>query len=416
MRRVLLGLAVLWSLPLCEEVVNAQGPRALQSSWCKSTPERTATVRRVGTTEALYDAVKDARPQTTILIERGEYRLNRSLDISTPHVVLRAADGDRNGVILRGSGITERQVGVAISVSAADVTIADLTVGWVGFHGIQVRGERGASRVMIHNVRVVDTGQQLIKGSTDGAQLHADGGVVECSTLEYTDHAPTDYTNGIDVLAGNDWIVRDNTIRNIRGVPNGAFKSGPAILFWANSRGTVVERNLIVDSFRGIAFGIGPGASEGLARDHELFYDHQGGAIRNNIVINLNPWADEGIEANAAGPVAVDYNTVLTFGSLSWAISVRFPGTRALVRNNLTSKPPVRRNGGQFTGGGNVSGAKADWFVDVAHGDFALNGLTLTPVDAGMTVPEVNEDAARSSRVYGKAPDAGAFEFHGRHD
>ena len=63
-----------------------------------------------------------------------------------------------------------------------------------------------------------------------------------------------------------------------------------------------------------------------------------------------------------------------------------------------------------------MSGAKADWFVDVAHGDFALNGLTITPVDAGMTVPEVNEDAARSSRVYGKAPDAGAFEFHGRHD
>jgi hypothetical protein len=362
----------------------------------------------------LYNEVQRARPDTTILIDRGDYHLSRMLDINTPRVVLRGTDGDPAHVVLRGGGMTESAVGVALSVSAPDVTIADVTIGYVGFHGIQVRGERGASRVMIHNVRIVDTGQQLIKGSTDGMTLHADDGVVACSTLEYSDHAPSNYTNAVDVLAARNWIVRDNTIRRIRGIAAEGWASGPAILFWANSQGTRVERNTIIDSFRGIALGLGPGASGPLARDHEAFYDHQGGWIRNNVVVNLNAWADEGIEANAAGTVPIDHNTVLTEGMLPWAISARFPGTIAFARNNLTSKPVTRRNGGEASVGGNVSGATSEWFIDASHGNVALNGTNLKAVDAGVALPDVTEDAARQPRTDGKAPDAGAFEYRGR--
>ena len=266
---------------------------------------------------------------------------------------------------------------------------------------------------MIHNVRIVDTGQQLIKGSTDGGALHADEGVVACSTLEYSDHAPSNYTNAVDVLGGDNWIVRDNTIRRIRGVAEERWAAGPAILFWGNSHGTRVERNVIVDSFRGIAFGLGPGAAGRLARDGEAFYDHQGGWIRNNVVVNLNSWADEGIEANATGTVAIDYNTVLTEGTLPWTISARFPGTIVFARNNLTSKPLTRRNGGQANVGGNVSGATTEWFVDAARGNLALNGTNLTAVDAGVVLADVIEDAARQPRIEGEAPDAGAFEYRG---
>jgi hypothetical protein len=412
--RWLLVVVVLGSAWFVRAPVNAQAVQVAPCPRCTWTPIHTTNTRRVRTTAALTEAVAHATPNTTILIDRGEYILDRTLDFSSPHVVMRATDGDAAGVILRGGGMTEKRVGVAISVSASDVTVADVTVGWVGFHGIQVRGERGASRVVIHNVHIVDTGQQLIKGSTDGGREHADQGLIACSTLEYTDHAPSNYTNAVDIIAGNNWVVRDNTVRRIRGLPTDAWNAGPAILFWGNSRGTIVERNVIVDSFRGIALGLGPGASQQLSREHEMFYDHQGGAIRNNIVVNLNSWADEGIEVNAAGAVAIDHNTVLTRGSLPWGISVRFPGTRALVRNNLTSKAPVRRNGGQFIGGGNVSGATADWFVDAAHGNVALNGSVLTPVDAGVTIPEVTEDAACGRRVNGRAADAGALEFRGR--
>ena len=161
----------------------------------------------------LFDAVRRAKPGATILLADGEYRLPRMLDIAVPGVTLRARSGNRDSVVLRGGGMTERDVGVAISVSAADVTLADLTIGWVGFHAVQVRGERAANRVTLHNVRVADTGQQLLKGSTARNGVFADDGLVACSLFEYTDRAPSDYTNGVDVLAGRGWTVRDNVLR-----------------------------------------------------------------------------------------------------------------------------------------------------------------------------------------------------------
>jgi hypothetical protein len=264
--------------------------------------------------------------------------------------------------------MNERSVGVAISVGAPDVVIADLTVGFVGYHGIQVRGERGASRVVLHNVHVVDTGQQLVKGSVSQDRVYADDGLVACSLFEYTDHAPSSYTNGVDILAGRGWTVRDNRFERIRGPASERWAAGAAVLFWANSQDTVVERNVIVDSFRGIALGLGPGSSN-LARNGEQVFDHQGGRIHNNVVVNLHPWADEGIEANSASGVSIEHNTVLTQGSVDWSISLRFPSTGATVRNNLTSLPIVLRNGGRAQVEGNVQGARADWFVNAAKGD-----------------------------------------------
>ena len=409
------SFVTLWAVAMWLSMASTQPAAAAPAACprCGWTPASTVAVQHVRSVLELYRAVGGARGATTILLADGEYMLDRMLDVQTPGVVIRGASGDPSKVVLRGAGMTEGQVGVAVSISAPNVTVADLTIGYVGFHGIQVRGERGASRVMIHNVRIVDTGQQLIKGSTDGGTLHADEGLVACSTLEYSDHAPSNYTNAVDVLGGNDWTVRDNTIRRIRGVDAERGASGPAILFWANSQGTKVERNVIIDSFRGIAFGLGPGASGRFSRDHEAFYDHQGGWIRNNVVVNLNAWADEGIEANAAGRVAIDHNTVLTEGALSWAISARFPGTIVFARNNLMSKPLIRRNGGQANVGGNVPTASSDWFVDAAHGNVALNGTNLTAVNAGVPLADVSEDASRQPRTQSKAPDAGAFEYRG---
>jgi len=343
------------------------------------------------------------------VIAAGEYRLDRMLDISTPSLVLRGADHDFSKTILRGAGMTEQAVGVAISVSAPQVTIADMTIGYVGFHGIQVRGERGASQVMIHNVHIVDTGQQLIKGSTDGGPMHADEGVVACSTLEYSDHAPSDYTNGVDVLGGNGWSVHDNTLRRIRGPADRRFASGPAILFWANSQDTRIERNTIIDSFRGIAFGLGPGASRALARNGEARFDHQGGSIRNNVVVNMHDWADEGIELNAARGATVDHNTVVTLG-LPWSISVRFAGATAQVRNNLTSRQVILRDGGEATQRGNVAGASPAWFVDAERADLRLSRDGRAARRTGVMLPDVKDDRVGRSRPAGTPPDAGAFQ------
>jgi hypothetical protein len=136
--------------------------------------------------------------------------------------------------------------------------------------------------------------------------------------------------------------------------------------------------------------------------------------VRHNVVVNLNAWADEGIEANAAPDVRVEFNTVMVEGTLPWSISLRFPQTSALVRNNLSSRRVLSRNEGQLREEGNVQGAARTWFVDVESGNLRLAGTAVRAIDAGVTVREVEADFEGLPRTVGPKPDAGAFEYQGR--
>lgn len=317
------------------------GAPRVEGASCDWVPPATRHSLRVRTTSELFKAVAKAK-ESTIFIEGGEYRLPRTLEIDVVDIVLAGASGDPAKVILRGEGMTDPAAGVAIPIGAPRVTIANLTVGYVRYHGIHIRGEAGESNAVLYNLHVVDTGQQLAKGSAAEGNAQADGGLLACSTLEYSSNAPSDYTNGIDVLAAKDWGVRGNRFFRIRGPEKLGWKAGPAILFWANSQNTRVEHNLVIDSYRGIAFSLGPGISR-YARDGERTYDHQRGVIHDNVVVNRNPWADEGIELNAVRDIVVEGSVVATEGRLPRSISARFPETTAVVRNNRTTRGIVLR-------------------------------------------------------------------------
>ena len=365
--------------------------------------------RTVSNAGALERAVESARPGDTILLADGSYALDRMIDIRTPRVTLRGKSGDRTKVVLHGRGMKGDSAGVALSVSAPDVTIADLTIRDVGFHAIQVRGEQGASRFTLHNARLQDTGQQLLKGSVSEQRIFADDGLVACSDFAYTSNAPSDYTNGVDLLATRGWVIRDNRFFQIRGPESGGWAAGPAILVWAASENTLVERNLIIDSYRGIALGIQDQPSR-YARNGEGSYDHTGGWIRNNVVVNLNPWSDTGIEANAARHVRIEHNTVLVEGKTPWAIDTRFAATDAIVRNNLANRQVFQRQGASVTLDGNVLTARRSWFVDPQAGDLHLTSTGRPAIDAGIRISDVLDDFDRAVRPAGRAPDAGAFE------
>ncbi len=379
---------------------------------CGWVPPPEVEARTVREVTELVEALARSKPGATVLLEDGEYRLSRTLDIRVAGLVLRGRSGDPARVRLVGGGLDDRAVGVGISVSAPRVALADLTVGSVGFHGVQVRGENGAHDVVLHRVRIVDTGQQLLKVSAGADGGHADRGLVACSELGYSHAAPSDYTNGVDVLGGKGWTVRDNRFLRIRGPATAGARAGPAVLFWKNAQDTVVERNVILDSYRGIAFGLGP-PQGGYAREREAVYDHQGGAIRNNVVCNLHSWADEGIEVNAARGARIEHNTVFHQGALPWSISVRFPSSWASVRNNLISGRVERRDGGRAEQTGNVTGARADWFADAPGCDLRPAAAGRAAVDAGVPLPDLATDFDGRPRTRGRAPDAGAFESGG---
>jgi hypothetical protein len=369
-------------------------------------------VRHVTSVADLARVVSSARPGDTILLADGTYDLRQTIDITTPGLTLRSRSGDPSAVVLRGRGMQRDPVGVAISVSAAGVTIADLTIRDVGFHAIQVRGELGASRFTLHNARLLDAGQQLLKGSVSEAHVYADDGLIACSEFAYTTTAPSNYTNGVDLLATSGWTIRDNRFARIRGPENDGWQAGPTILIWAAGKDTVIERNLILDGYRGIALGL-TDVPHRLARNGERAYDHSGGLVRNNVIVNLHRWADEAIEANAARDLRVEHNTVFTEGETPWGIGVRFAAADVLIRNNLTNSRIFQRDGARATLDGNVTSARRSWFVNPARADMHLTEDGRPAVDVGVDIPDATLDYDRATRPAGRAPDAGAFETKG---
>jgi hypothetical protein len=352
-------------------------------------------------------AIGRANPDLTILLEDGVYDLHGArLEIHVPGLVLRGEKGRLSRVLLRGRGTSERLE--AIFVNAPRVTVADLAISRVGLHGIHVRGGDGTSGVAIHHVHIQDTGQQLIKGSTAQGDKPCRNGLVACSTLEYTESAPSDYTNGIDMLNAENWVVRDNSLLKIRGPRSQGYRSGPAILFWQGSRDTVVERNWLVDCYRGIALGLVKNQANAPGR-----LDHQGGVVRRNALCNLNAWADEGIEVNASPGALVEHNTVLVEGRLPWSIKIRFPTASARVWNNLSNHPVVLRDGAKAELKSNVVTARRDWFVNAGRGDLRLVRGDSVAVDAGIVTPNWSQTSDEPSAFDGSAPDAGAFEYRG---
>jgi hypothetical protein len=103
-------------------------------------------------------------------------------------------------------------------------------------------------------------------------------------------------------------------------------------------------------------------------------------------------------------------------GRLPWSISIRFPTTSGVARNNLTARRITFRERGTATLEGNVDAAARSWFLDALSGNLRLAGTAVRAIDAGVPVTEPQEDFDGLPRAVGERPDAGAFEYQGRRD
>lgn len=384
--------------------------------FAKGQSQDSVTVVPSGDVKSLIWSVKTAEPGMTIVLEDGVYVLSGSqhLAIKSPHVTIRGASGNREHVRIEGGSTT-------VVVNANDATIADLTMSGPAFHHIQVRGERGVSRTRIYNVHLLDAGQQFIKVSAgDGmGQKFGDDGLVACSVMEYTtfskgnSRTSATYTNGVDILAGNGWMIRDNVFRRIRSEKGPA---GPAILVWKNAMNTVIKRNVIVDSWRGIALGLA--ASNSRSRGGaDASYDHQHGVVMNNVILALHEPADAAIENNFARDSQILHNTIYYRKDLphavNWGIEYRYAPTSVIIQNNLSNLPirqrfPVAQ--GEAVIKGNVTNAQADWFRNILMEDVHLSSGTYA-IDRGVELSGDHWDFEGALRPIGNAPDVGADEY-----
>lgn len=226
------------------------------------------------------------------------------------------------------------QTDFLIQISASDVTIANLTLQRAYYHPIHIYGTADAtSGILLHNLRIVDPGQQAIKVNPN--PHFVDNSTIECCSIELTDtgrgHIRNNcYTGGVDVHQARGWIVRNNYIEGF-WCDFGLSEHG--VHFWKGSRETLVEGNVIVDCARGIGFGLDgdPGRtySDYSYPPGTPYLEHIDGIIRNNFVAATDTdlfasqyGFDSGISLEHARGAQVTHNTVASsqapYSSIEW--------------------------------------------------------------------------------------------------
>ncbi|MBI4232640.1 S-layer homology domain-containing protein [Candidatus Peregrinibacteria bacterium] len=303
---------------------------------CAPLTNTIGTVINVTNVNELKDAIAQANSSdnTTILLADGTYTLDNGLWVDGDNIIIRSQSGNRDAVKIKGQGMNGGVPNV-FWLAGDNITVADMTVGEVANHAIQVHGELDADNALLHNLHIIDTMEQLVKVSYDAnqMQLSSDNGVLECSTLEYTAGiGPQYYIGGIDAHNAKNWLVKNNTFKNISSPEEDWAEH--AVHFWSTSQDTRVENNTIINCDRGIGFGLGDRG-------------HIGGMILNNTIINNNERGDVGIGLENASGVLVEGNTITLNHDYPNAIEYRFAGSKNItIKNNVTNKAIVSRDGG----------------------------------------------------------------------
>jgi hypothetical protein len=417
-------LALVVATPVLAESRASSTARAAASpSDCRRLAAPSGPTIRVGPGEAdrLPAIVARAPARSTVLLANGIYRVPSTLNVSKAGVTIRSRSGRPGAVVIDGRYAT----GDLVAVAASDVRIAEVTLTRASYHLVHIVPPTGGPtirRVRLYRLRLIDGAEQFVKINPNAARTaFVDTGRVECSSFRLTDqgrrHVPSHflpcYTGGIDAHGARGWTVRLNRFEQIRCDP-GKGLAEHAVHFWTGSRGTLVERNTIVDCARGIGFGLGDRtdwarryADSGGAG----YVGHYGGIIRNNVVVATRPGMDTGIGLEQARGAGVYHNTVYAgpratgyFSSLDY----RFPNTTADIRNNLVTRITAR-DGGTAQLHRNIQSVPVRWFRNPARLDFHLSRAAVGAIDRGVPVRAAGLDIdGRPHRV--GAPDLGADE------
>ncbi|HNY32516.1 MAG TPA: right-handed parallel beta-helix repeat-containing protein [Fibrobacteria bacterium] len=336
----------------------------------------------LGPGDDLPSKIRQAQAGTTFRLRDGTYAVTGTLQIVADGITLTSKSGSREAVILDGNSgggppSRENFLSEIIQVRSSNVTISDITIRHAAAHGIHASGGSETIRhLVVRNVHILDCGEQFIKVNSNGDPNHltwVDSGLVEHSLLEFQntsvmhDMGTYDYTGGIDIHGGRDWIIRSNEFRNFWRDDR---LQEHAIHFWSRSRGSLIENNTFINCWRAVGLGMKTQA-EGLTRSYpdgageSPYFDHVDGIVRNNVVYNdASHRLESGVElANVTG-AQIYHNTIFSRTSPFNSIEYRWPNTRVAIKNNLCSHRIMERDGAQAELATNLTSATATLFVD----------------------------------------------------
>lgn len=365
------------------------------------------TTVTVGTAAELQSAVTSANSaggNRIISLRDGSYTLTDTLYVNVPNVTITSASGARDKVVIQGDAMSDGAVvKTLIRAAAKNFTVTNVTLQKSGWHLLQVVGENDADGAVIRNVIFRDAYQQMLKVSIDqnNYSITGDNGIIENSLFEYTAGiGPEYYIGGIDIHGGKNWVVRNNTFRNI--ISPSQTQAEFAIHLWNQSADAIVERNTIVDCDRGIGFGLDQRGNTG-------------GIIRNNFIYhaaNKGSFADVAIYLENSPNTQIYNNSIFTEHSYPRSIEYRYAATsNVLIVNNLSNRPVGARDGATATTGSNVENAVSSWFVNPTQGNLHLAATRSGVVDAGRSVSGLTNDFDGDARPQGAGIDIGADEW-----
>ncbi len=339
---------------------------------------------KVTTVAELQDALQQANAMNgnlNIVLAKGNYQLSTNLLYISPNMKnlkIVGETGNSNDVILRGKGMNGNVTHI-FNIAASHVTIANMTIGWVFYHPIQIHGESNADSCIIHNVKIIDGNEQFIKISGSANETNgSDGGIISCCHFEFSAGVGNQYyTGGIDGHHCVNWIVRNNIFKHIRSPETNLAEH--AIHFWSNSKNIITENNHIINCDRGIGYGLGDDPARG----------NFGGIIRNNIIHTSR---DVGIGIEYSPDVKIYNNTVWTDNYFN-SIEYRFSNTtNTHIANNLSNKRIINRDNAHAVLENNYIAAEKSMFTDPANNNFHLSGMDTRIIGKGKFLHEVTTD------------------------
>lgn len=298
---------------------------------------------QVNNEQQLYAALRQANKlgHTRIELADGKYIAKQTLIIKNHYITLRSMSDDPTKVIISGLGMRKtKHVDNLIRVSGKHFTIEGITLQQVGNHLLQISGEQDADFPTLRNCILKDSYEQLFKVSYNRqSKISSDSGLIENCEFSYSAGiGPQYYIGGIDVHGGKDWIVRDSLFKGIASP--GSKVAEHAIHFWNNTKNTLIENNLIINSDRGIGFGM---------QNRPTF----GGVIQNNTILHNaleHPNADVGIVLEESPNTRVLNNKIFLAHNYRNAIEYRFSTTiNVEIAGNLTNKSIRKRDGASAT-------------------------------------------------------------------
>lgn len=307
-------------------------------------------VIEVRSSEELHQAVIRANQygNSEIVLHSGTYQINFRIWLAQPNIVIRSFTGNPADVTLVGLGMKATpEVDNLIDVAARDISIIGITLRDAPNHLVQVHGPRDADHFLLKKSRLLNSFEQMLKVSTGPGEnvASADWGIIRDSVFEYpAGIGPQYYIGGIDAHFAKNWLVEGNEFRNISSPE--AHISEFAIHFWNGSEDITVTRNKIVDSDRGIGFGL------------KRLKPTLNGKITDNLIVHNQIDAlhqDVGISLQNSPGTLVSGNTIMLKHSYPNAIEYRFALTTGVeIRDNIVNRKIARQNGAEATLSGNI--------------------------------------------------------------